>query len=910
MSRRQVSIFINGRSVENTLKGIRSEKTKINNELQNMTLGTEAYQKKAAELRKINGLLSDHYEGIKGTESAYDKLRKGAGQFLSIAAASFTAEAIISYGAELFRLGTEMEVLGEKAKVVFGEALPAVTLAAEENATAMGLTVGEYIDAAAAIGDLLVPMGFARQEAADISTNLVDLSGALAEWTGGQITAAEVTNILGKAVLGEREELKQLGIAINEADVQARLAEKGLKDLTGEMLQQAKAAATLELITEKSADAQAAYANNADTLVRKQAELRAQIQAVNERLATALIPTFSRLLDAALSVGNAIGMLSDGIGSATAAFDKQEAKVNDLESELVPLLDRYDELQGQSQLTKEEQDELGNIIQRIGEITPTAITEIDEYGKVLSINAGASREFLEAEKARLAFVNQEAIASLEKQIELLESQRDAQTRLVETGRAGALNIQASAETIDQAREKVVSLAAQIKGANAELARLRGDNLNQPEGEDTTDTPTQPPPLSPTPDEIAAQKERAKKLAEERARQAEQELKQRERLLQRLADTTQKFQEEARLAMMEEDEAQLERIRLQFEKQIAIAADLERQGMEQATALRIELERLQQEALQMARFEQNEALIEEEMAAISDQIDAELELEEEKTERILAEIDRRNDAERKKERERQAEEIAAQKKQFEEIATVAGATSSIISSALQLVGDEAARNTVQGKVLALIQIGLKTAEGIANAVAAGSGIPFPGNLPAIASGIAAVTTGIAGARQALQNTPAVPQRKEGGYVGVMGQDDGILYQARYVGRRKTGMITGGPALVDTVGGPVLANERGSEYFVNHRALQNPVVMDHVRAIDNIVRMRQFQAGGFTSPPSSPSEPASTGSALPVQELQQMTAAVQRLNGILSGGIVAVIDDDSVVDLRNRTQKLIDASGGVL
>ena len=910
MSRRQVSIFINGRSVENTLKGIRSEKTKINNELQNMTLGTEAYQKKAAELRKINGLLSDHYEGIKGTESAYDKLRKGAGQFLSIAAASFTAEAIISYGAELFRLGTEMAVLGEKAKVVFGEALPAVTLAAEENATAMGLTVGEYIDAAAAIGDLLVPMGFARQEAADISTNLVDLSGALAEWTGGQITAAEVTNILGKAVLGEREELKQLGIAINEADVQARLAEKGLKDLTGEMLQQAKAAATLELITEKSADAQAAYANNADTLVRKQAELRAQIQAVNERLATALIPTFSRLLDAALSVGNAIGMLSDGIGSATAAFDKQEAKVNDLESELVPLLDRYDELQGQSQLTKEEQDELGNIIQRIGEITPTAITEIDEYGKVLSINAGASREFLEAEKARLAFVNQEAIASLEKQIELLESQRDAQTRLVETGRAGALNIQASAETIDQAREKVVSLAAQIKGANAELARLRGDNLNQPEGEDTTDTPTQPPPLSPTPDEIAAQKERAKKLAEERARQAEQELKQRERLLQRLADTTQKFQEEARLAMMEEDEAQLERIRLQFEKQIAIAADLERQGMEQATALRIELERLQQEALQMARFEQNEALIEEEMAAISDQIDAELELEEEKTERILAEIDRRNDAERKKERERQAEEIAAQKKQFEEIATVAGATSSIISSALQLVGDEAARNTVQGKVLALIQIGLKTAEGIANAVAAGSGIPFPGNLPAIASGIAAVTTGIAGARQALQNTPAVPQRKEGGYVGVMGQDDGILYQARYVGRRKTGMITGGPALVDTVGGPVLANERGSEYFVNHRALQNPVVMDHVRAIDNIVRMRQFQAGGFTSPPSSPSEPASTGSALPVQELQQMTAAVQRLNGILSGGIVAVIDDDSVVDLRNRTQKLIDASGGVL
>jgi hypothetical protein len=618
-----------------------------------------------------------------------------------------------------------------------------------------------------------------------------------------------------------------------------------------------------------------------------------------------------------LSVSDAISDMFSGTEDATKAFDEQQVKVSTLERDLIPLLDRYEELESKSQLTKEEQGELSEIIQRIGELTPTAITQIDEYGKVLAISATASREMVEAEKARLSFVNQEAIASLEEEIEALEKRRLAQQKYFEEIKDGIiesqdnkLRITVDPDDITDTRKEIANITAMIKGAQAELARLRGDNLNQPEGEDTTDTPTQPPPLSPTPDEIAAQKERAKKLAEERARQAEQELKQRERLLQRLADTTQKFQEEARLAMMEEDEAALERIRLQFEKQIAIAAELERQGMEQATALRIELERLQQEALQMARFEQNEALIEEEMAAISDQIDAELELEEEKTERILAEIDRRNDAERKKERERQAEEIAAQKKQFEEIATVAGATGSIISSALQLVGDEAARNTVQGKVLALIQIGLKTAEGIANAVAAGSGIPFPGNLPAIASGIAAVTTGIAGARQALQNTPAVPQRKEGGYVGVMGQDDGILYQARYVGRRKTGMITGGPALVDTVGGPVLANERGSEYFVNHRALQNPVVMDHVRAIDNIVRMRQFQAGGFTSPPSSPSEPASTGSALPVQELQQMTAAVQRLNGILSGGIVAVIDDDSVVDLRNRTQKLIDASGGVL
>lgn len=935
MSRRQVSIFINGRSVENTLKGIRSEKTKINNELQNMTIGTEEYQKKAAELRKINKIMGDHYEGIKGTESAWQKITKGAGKFIAIAGVAFTAETIISYGTELFKLGSEMEVLGKKAQTVFAEALPAVTRAAEENATAMGLTTSAYIDAATSIGDLLIPMGFARQEAAEISTNLVDLSGALAEWTGGQVEAEEVTRILGKAMLGEREELKQLGIAINEADVQARLAEKGLKDLTGEMLQQAKAAATLELITEKSADAQAAYANNTGTLVRTQAELRAQLESIRETLATALVPAFARLLNVAagfvdvisdytaLSLADQLSEERDELNLLVTQITDTNIAQEDRNKLIGQLQTQYPDFLGNLDAETVTNEQLGKRLQEVNDqyIYRIALQREDEKIQkaaetVAQRQAAVAEKELEVRQKIIQYNEDWKLGldltnkSLEEQVQLTREALIANDAAGEGYRAAA-GLAASGQALLEKRlDNSKTELENFQKFREELRKTLEQQLGISAPEENEEQSSGKTTISPTPDEIAAQKERAQKLAEERARQAEQELKQRERLLQRLADTTQKFQEEARLAMMEEDEAQLERIRLQFEKQIAIAAELERQGMEEATALRIELERLQQEALQMARFEQNEALIEEEMAAISDQIDAELELEEEKTERILAEIDRRNDAERKKERERQAEEISAQKKQFEEIATVAGATSSIISSALQLVGDEAARNTVQGKVLALIQIGLKTAEGIANAVAAGSGIPFPGNLPAIASGIAAVTTGIAGARQALQNTPAVPQRKEGGYVGVMGQDDGILYQARYVGRRKTGMITGGPALVDTVGGPVLANERGSEYFVNHRALQNPVVMDHVRAIDNIVRMRQFQAGGFTSPPSSPSEPASTGNAIPLQELQQMTAAVQRLNGILSGGIVAVIDDDSVVDLRNRTQKLIDASGGVI
>ena len=60
-------------------------------------------------------------------------------------------------------------------------------------------------------------------------------------------------------MLGEREQLKSLGISITEADVKQRLLKMGMEDLTGVQLQQAKATATQQLIFEKSTDAQAAF---------------------------------------------------------------------------------------------------------------------------------------------------------------------------------------------------------------------------------------------------------------------------------------------------------------------------------------------------------------------------------------------------------------------------------------------------------------------------------------------------------------------------------------------------------------------------------------------------------------------------------------------------------------------------
>lgn len=231
-----------------------------------------------------------------------------------------TGAAIVYAGKQLMELAVSLDVVNAKSKTVFGQYAADLDVVAQKVAKSMGMTGMQYKKAASAIGDLLVPMKFSRKEAFVLSTGLLQLSGALSEWTGGMYSAEEVSRIFTKAMLGEREELKSLGVSITEADVQERLLEKGQAKLTGTMLKQAEAIATMELIQEKSVDAQTAFAASGDSLRRQYAELQASFKTLGGTLAVELIPVFQKFfgfinnnLPAILKWAKYIGIATLGI---------------------------------------------------------------------------------------------------------------------------------------------------------------------------------------------------------------------------------------------------------------------------------------------------------------------------------------------------------------------------------------------------------------------------------------------------------------------------------------------------------------------------------------------------------------------------------------------------------------------
>ena len=200
-------------------------------------------------------------------------------------------------GPELIDLGGKLDTWKLKVDTVFGSSASTIRDWADQNNELFGITDEELAGLAASFGDLIKPMGFTSSEAASMSKDVVGLAGALSEWTGGSRSAAEVSEILAKAMLGERDGLVELGIKISEADVQARLAAKGQDKLTGAALEQAKAIATQELIFQKSTDAQKAYADGGNETIRAGNKLKAIWGEVQVLLATKLVPALAKGVD-------------------------------------------------------------------------------------------------------------------------------------------------------------------------------------------------------------------------------------------------------------------------------------------------------------------------------------------------------------------------------------------------------------------------------------------------------------------------------------------------------------------------------------------------------------------------------------------------------------------------------------
>lgn len=283
---------------------IRAQK-KLSEEIKSSNRNTReeiaAYNDKVEKLKKVNKAIGQAREEAGLASKSFGRMNNVFSSLKSLLPAlgvGFVVAQVGRLAREFFNLTKEIEFFERKAKFVFGDSLSEVNAAANEHAHIMGLTRKEYLGAAANVADLLVPLGFTRDSAAGLSIQLTNLSGALDEWSGGSLGAAQVNEILTKALLGETEQLKQLGIVVDQSSKSYNERIASLQKNNGLTLEQARAMDILTQIQSKSTDAQTAFAARGETLIRTQKSISTWWRQMKENVVEYFsVPTSEKLIE-------------------------------------------------------------------------------------------------------------------------------------------------------------------------------------------------------------------------------------------------------------------------------------------------------------------------------------------------------------------------------------------------------------------------------------------------------------------------------------------------------------------------------------------------------------------------------------------------------------------------------------
>jgi len=276
--------------------------------------GIMAGQQIAELYYKITGDTKDLDSSIKSSDNAVQGLGKSGlsiGKILKGAFAVAAVRAIGMFGKELISVASDAEETRNKFNVTFKDVSTSAAETAANLASSFGLSRTAAQSLLADTGDLLSGFGFTGEAALDMSTQVNELAVDLASFTNFSGGAEGASAALTKALLGEREGIKSLGISISEADI-AQLAED--KGIVGELDRQTKAQLTLELAVRQSGNAVGDFARSQDSFANQSRIATAKIEDLKVSLGSNLLPvaniavkSFNELADSALVAADKLG---------------------------------------------------------------------------------------------------------------------------------------------------------------------------------------------------------------------------------------------------------------------------------------------------------------------------------------------------------------------------------------------------------------------------------------------------------------------------------------------------------------------------------------------------------------------------------------------------------------------------
>jgi len=195
---------------------------------------------------------------------------------------------VIGLGAAAVKLASDFEETQSKFNTVFKDISDNAQKASKELSDSFGLSSRASMQLLSDTGDLLTGFGFTQEEALKLSTEVNKLAVDLASFTNFSGGAEGASLALTKALLGERESIKSLGIAITEADLKQYAKEQGL--VFKELDRVSKAQLTFQLAMEQSKNAVGDFKRTSGDFANQLRILQGELEDVAVELGVEILP--------------------------------------------------------------------------------------------------------------------------------------------------------------------------------------------------------------------------------------------------------------------------------------------------------------------------------------------------------------------------------------------------------------------------------------------------------------------------------------------------------------------------------------------------------------------------------------------------------------------------------------------
>lgn len=245
----------------------------------------------------------------KRAQKSFDKVGKGLssiGRGLTVGLTLPLAAA----GAGFLKLASDAEETQQKFDVVFAAVVDSANQMADGLAESFGFAADESRELLGDTGDLLTGFGFTAAEALNLSVEVNRLAADLASFTNLEGGSARASIALTKALLGETEQAKALGVVIRQDSDEFRELVKVQMDSHGMSLLQAKAIASLTIATNQSKNAIGDFARTADSFANQMRIMRAETRDMAVSFGKQLLPVAKALLSWARDISEAWGELN------------------------------------------------------------------------------------------------------------------------------------------------------------------------------------------------------------------------------------------------------------------------------------------------------------------------------------------------------------------------------------------------------------------------------------------------------------------------------------------------------------------------------------------------------------------------------------------------------------------------